>query len=344
MLSDWELKLIEPAVARINERQRRFGTFTDPRDGRVYKTVKIGDQVWMAENLNYGEMTTGDELVPGKKWCYDNDEANSEDGYGGLYTWEVAKQSCPPGWHLPTDEEWVKFDAFTHEELLKHVLETWNWPKFFGAEEGEEVDIEWFDNYFSGKDAWSQGVVPLAYMDKRWEDDGWCGSKDDYDVFGFHALPAGMRNSANGEFKGRYAEGFADRFTNWFSATGFCEEDSLTGQYANGYGVNDSVSPGWVVNYDADDCRWSDKDGFSVRCVKDAEPAEKPKRSVTVAKAPKAKAAKKPAAKAKKAAPAKAPKAKATKKPAAKAKKAAPAKAPKAKATKKPAAKSKKSK
>ena len=308
-----EDEIIQLAVDRINERQRRFGTFTDPRDGRVYKTVKIGDQVWMAENLNYGEMTTDDELVPGKKWCYDNDEANSEDGYGGLYTWEVAKQSCPPGWHLPTDEEWKKFEEFTYFELLKHVLETWNWHEFFEAEEGEELDVEWFRNYFYCKDAWSQGVVPKAYMDKGWEDDGWCGTKDDYDVFGFHALPAGMRNSANGEFKGRFLDERHDvynRFTNWFSATGFAD---------NGFGVEDS-SVGRVWNHDDDDGAWSDKDGFSVRCVKDAEPAEKPKRSVTV-KTPKAKAAKKPAAKAKKAATAKASKAKAAKKPAAKSKK-----------------------
>lgn len=284
---------IQRAVERINERQRRFGTFTDPRDGQVYKTVRIGDQIWMAENLNYGEMTTDDELVPGKKWCYDNDESNCEEGYGGLYTWEVAKKSCPPGWHLPTDEEWTEFFFFTMDELAIHCLETWDWVKLFEFKEGKEVDADFFYNYFRDSDAFSQEIVPKAYRNaEEWPDDGWRGTEDFFDLFGFHGVPAGMRSSANGEFKGRFCEE-RDLFTNWFAADGFND--------GQGFGIKD-CSEGWVWNDDDEDGNYSVKDGFSVRCVKDAEPAAKPKKTV-VAQSKKAAPQK---ATAKKAAPKKA--------------------------------------
>ena len=80
------------------------GSFTDPRDGREYRTVGIWDQVWMGENLNYTDSASTPDLK-GKRWCYD-DEQEQCDTYGSMYSCEISKSVCPAGWHLPTESDW----------------------------------------------------------------------------------------------------------------------------------------------------------------------------------------------------------------------------------------------
>lgn len=131
-----------------------YGTLTDERDGQTYKTVKIGDQVWMAENLNYSDSAKTASLK-GKSWCYDNDSDNCVK-YGRLYTWAAAIDSvkffteksldcgygktcalpdtvqgiCPSGWRLPRKADWeTLFSAVGGQGTAGKILKTqtgWN--------------------------------------------------------------------------------------------------------------------------------------------------------------------------------------------------------------------------
>ena len=96
---------------------------------QTYKTIQIGDQCWMRENLNVGEMILGDQDMTDngviEKYCYDNDPANCET-YGGLYQWDEMMQYisdsavqgiCPDGWHIPTVTDW--------NELTDHLGGKW---------------------------------------------------------------------------------------------------------------------------------------------------------------------------------------------------------------------------
>ncbi|MCL1967488.1 MAG: fibrobacter succinogenes major paralogous domain-containing protein [Fibromonadales bacterium] len=81
----------------VESKPEEVKSLTDIRDGKQYKIVAIGNQIWMAENLNYN--------VIGSK-CYDNKSTNC-DKYGRLYNWSAAtKSGCPKGWHLPSNAEW----------------------------------------------------------------------------------------------------------------------------------------------------------------------------------------------------------------------------------------------
>jgi uncharacterized protein (TIGR02145 family) len=80
-----------------------LSTYTDLRDGQTYRTVQLGEQIWMAENYKYYP-------VEGSR-CYLNDTAFCET-LGRLYTQQAAISNPPDGWHLPSDEEWKELELY----------------------------------------------------------------------------------------------------------------------------------------------------------------------------------------------------------------------------------------
>ncbi len=96
------------------------------RDGNSYKTVKIGSQIWMAENL---KVKTEDS------WCYEDKESNCQK-YGRLYNWEAAKTACPVGWHLPSKDEFeTLLVAVGGKEIAgKKLKSTTGWKEHKGKD------------------------------------------------------------------------------------------------------------------------------------------------------------------------------------------------------------------
>jgi len=97
------------------------GTFTDDRNGKTYAWIKIGTQVWMAENLAWIPSIFGpDEGSDSEPRYYIYGDEGSSQGqtpdtygkYGTLYNWPAAVIACPPGWRLPTDAEWSTLTSY----------------------------------------------------------------------------------------------------------------------------------------------------------------------------------------------------------------------------------------
>jgi len=222
------------SIIFYNPRIPHGKTFTDSRDGNVYMTVKIGDQVWMAENLRYlpsvagpatGSETTPYYYVSGYQGT-DTTEAKATSDYttyGVLYNWPAAMAGetgstanpsgiqgvCPSGWHLPSDAEWT--------ELTDHL----------GGEKVAGGKLKQ-----TGTSYWISPNI------------------DATNETGFIALPAGNRSDGFKTFMNKGTAGY------WWTAT---ETDAAKAKMRS------------VINYDGavHNLELLKKTGHCVRCVKD---------------------------------------------------------------------------
>ena len=109
-------------------------SLTDIRDNNQYPTVMIGNQCWMAANLNFGTVISAGlvqrDNCLAEKYCYNNSLANCSTD-GGLYQWnemmsyttvEAVQGLCPPGWHIPSDRNGLSFSLIISAALSPGVL------------------------------------------------------------------------------------------------------------------------------------------------------------------------------------------------------------------------------
>jgi uncharacterized protein (TIGR02145 family) len=206
-----------------------YGSMTD-QEGNVYKTIVIGSQEWMAENLNTGIYRNGEaianvidnnewSILTSGAWCYFNNESSIQCPYGKLYNWYAVNDSrniCPVGWHVPTDDEW---------STMINVLD----PNADGGNNTPNT---------AGSKMKSIGL--LYYLE---------GNQDATNESGFSGLPGGNR-SISGLFST-----FFGRYGNWWSST----SDGTFAYYRNVY-----YNPG-----DVDRSSNLLGTGFSVRCLRD---------------------------------------------------------------------------
>ncbi len=152
----------------------------DNRDSQSYNTIQIGTQCWMAENLNIGSRINGglnqsnNQVI--EKYCYNNME-DSCSIHGGLYQWDELMQYdtleggqglCPPGWHVPSDDDWIILEGMADSRF-------------------SVIDPIWDNLEWRGWDA-GQNIKST---------NGWLYNGAGIDLFGFTALPTGLIDNSS---------------------------------------------------------------------------------------------------------------------------------------------------
>ncbi len=124
-----------------------YGKMIDSRDGQEYKTTVINGKTWMAENLNYADTTQNPELI-GKIRCSDYKEEYCEIS-GRFYTWDIAVDICPEGWHLPDSTEWSSLIEFAGGEKSAALKSRTGWS--------------WLEFYANGSDEYGFSALPVGF-------------------------------------------------------------------------------------------------------------------------------------------------------------------------------------
>jgi uncharacterized protein (TIGR02145 family) len=225
-------------ICFLNSCTKEKGTFTDSRDGTVYKEVVIGTQTWMSENLAYlptvSKSGYSSLIIP----CYyvydykgtDVSEAKSTDNYktyGVLYNWQSSTNACPSGWHLPSEDEWTI--------LTSYIID----KGYFVEGRGEK--------FVTGKSVGSKS---------GWKSDSTSGNvgndQSSNNIIGFNALPAGSHISNAGFY-------YIGEQSCFWSATEYFQPTTDAYQY-DLRSHNDFGFIGWPTTKEF---------GASVRCIKD---------------------------------------------------------------------------
>jgi uncharacterized protein (TIGR02145 family) len=230
---------------------KSFSQVTD-YDNNVYKTVTIGTQEWMSENLNVEHYRNGDiipqvqdsvewtKLTTGA-WCYYDNNSENEKIYGKLYNWYAVNDKrglSPTGWHIPIGKEWFILECYGSDTLF--------------IVSSNKIRFRYAKNYFEKSEI---GPDPGSYIenagDKFKSIDKW-KSHDNIkatDEFGFSVIPSGVRWE-NGEFWGTeiFCAFWSYNKPNPFSASYRLFFFNKSGIY-----------------YYTD----NEKAGYSVRCIKD---------------------------------------------------------------------------
>jgi uncharacterized protein (TIGR02145 family) len=143
--------------------------FVDNRDGRVYRTTKIGGLIWFAENLAYmPHVSRGAEK--GGIWVFGyegTDPAEAREtaeyrAYGNLYDWNTALSSCPHGWHVPTDEEWKLAEIALGMTPQEASSQSWR-----GSSQGTRMKKDGDSGFNALLAGWRSGHGKFAFRDEH---------------------------------------------------------------------------------------------------------------------------------------------------------------------------------